>query len=232
MEKVLLMLRKGPERKPVPTKVQLGWLLQVQERLEDPPLHVEPVCSSVCDIVDEVCHALRSSRDENARELVRLLRSSHLKALLETHDAVVERKEAPPSKPEPSLLAMPTNERMEAVRVVGLRRQPDEPLVRIRYSIINGMFENIEDVRMSESFHSKDKMIGKVFEHFWICTFLNWITPKNWEYWINLDSFLEESMADEHINKEVYIYTVWTTFSIVDSSFRSLREKIPIPNRI
>lgn len=33
-------------------------------------------------------------------------------------------------------------------------------------SIINGMFENIEDVRMSESFHSKDKMIGKVFEHF------------------------------------------------------------------
>lgn len=74
---------------------------------------------------------------------------------------------------------MPTNERMEAVRVVGLRRQPDEPLVRIRYSIINGMFENIEDVRMSESFHSKDKMIGKVFEHFWIYTFLNWITPKN-----------------------------------------------------
>lgn len=178
MEKVLLMLRKGPERKPVPTKVQLGWLLQVQERLEDPPLHVEPVCSSVCDIVDEVCHALRSSRDENARELVRLLRSSHLKALLETHDAVVERKEAPPSKPEPSLLAMPTNERMEAVRVVGLRRQPDEPLVRIRYSIINGMFENIEDVRMSESFHSKDKMIGKVFEHFWIWKFLNWIPQK------------------------------------------------------
>lgn len=103
---------------------------------------MEPVCSSVCDIVDEVCHALRSSRDENARELVRLLRSSHLKALLETHDAVVERKEAPPSKPEPLLPTMPTNERMEAVRVVGLRRQPDEPLVRIR--IDNRFIQNSE----------------------------------------------------------------------------------------
>ncbi|OAD60844.1 MAGUK p55 subfamily member 2 [Eufriesea mexicana] len=101
--------------------------LLVQERLEDPPLHVEPVCSSACDIVDEVCYTLRSFRDENSRELVRLLRSSHLKALLETHDAVVERKEAP-SKPEPPPLAMPTNERTEAVRMVSLRRQPDEPL--------------------------------------------------------------------------------------------------------
>nr|XP_033189905.1 MAGUK p55 subfamily member 2 isoform X3 [Bombus vancouverensis nearcticus] len=117
-----LLFLKGLLDSPVVTS-----LVKVQERLEDPPLHVEPVCSSICDIVDEVCHALRSSRDENARELVRLLRGSHLKALLETHDAVVERKEAP-SKPEPSQLTMPTNERTEAVRMVGLRRQPNEHL--------------------------------------------------------------------------------------------------------
>ncbi|XP_076290333.1 MAGUK p55 subfamily member vari isoform X2 [Lasioglossum baleicum] len=102
-------------------------LVKVQERLEDPPLHVEPVCSCVCDIVDEICHGLRASRDENARELTRLLRSSHLKALLETHDAVVERKEAP-AKPQLLPPAMPTNERTETVRMVGLRREPNEPL--------------------------------------------------------------------------------------------------------
>lgn len=105
--------------------------VQVQERLEDPPAPVEPVCSSVCDIVDEVCHAYRASANPHARELVYLLGSSHLRALLETHDAVVERRRrtpAVPSPPSPST-TMPTNERTEAVRVVGLRRQPDEPLV-------------------------------------------------------------------------------------------------------
>lgn len=101
---------------------------QVQERLEDAPVPVEPVCSSVCDIVDEVCHALRSYRNEHARELVTLLRNSHLKALLETHDAVVERREASPI-PEPTPpLTMPSDERTEVMRVVGLTKQPDEPL--------------------------------------------------------------------------------------------------------
>jgi len=93
---------------------------------------VEPVCSSVCDIVDEVCHAFRSSRNSHARELVYLLGSSHLRALLETHDAVVERREAP-CKPDPPVLTMPTNkkEEMPPIRVVGLRRQSDEPLVSL-----------------------------------------------------------------------------------------------------
>ncbi|XP_047345899.1 protein PALS2 isoform X6 [Vespa velutina] len=100
----------------------------VQERLEDGPVPVEPVCSSVCDIVDEVCHELQSYRNEYGRELVALLRNSHLKALLETHDAVVERREASPiSEPIPSLV-MPSDERTEVMRVVGLTRQPDEPL--------------------------------------------------------------------------------------------------------
>lgn len=102
-------------------------VLQVQERLEDPPAPVEPVCSSVCDLVDEVCHAFRTSVNPHARELVNLLSKSHLRALLETHDAVVERREAP-AEPSPPAVTMPTNERTEAVRVVGLRRQSDEPL--------------------------------------------------------------------------------------------------------
>lgn len=108
------------------------WLLtnfQVQERLEDAPVPVEPVCSSVCDIVDEVCHELQSYRNEYGRELVALLRNSHLKALLETHDAVVESREASPISEPISSLVMPSDERTEVMRVVGLTRQPDEPLV-------------------------------------------------------------------------------------------------------
>lgn len=94
---------------------------------------VEPVCSSVCDIVDEVCHAFRASRNSCARELINLLGSSHLRALLETHDAVVERRESPCKPDPPALLTMPTNKKEEIapIRVVGLRRQPDEPLVSL-----------------------------------------------------------------------------------------------------
>ncbi|EFN87862.1 MAGUK p55 subfamily member 6 isoform X2 [Harpegnathos saltator] len=120
-----LLFLKGLLDSPVVTS-----LVKVQERLEDPPAPVEPVCSSVCDIIDEVCHAYRTSGNPQARELVNLLSKSHLRALLETHDAVVERRGAPEAaKPNPpAAVTMPTNERTEAVRVVGLRRQSDEPL--------------------------------------------------------------------------------------------------------
>ncbi|XP_015601085.1 MAGUK p55 subfamily member 6 isoform X3 [Cephus cinctus] len=116
-----LLFLKGLLDSPVVTS-----LVKVQDRLEDPPLSVEPVCP-VCDIVDEILHDFKLSRNENARELVSLLRGSHLKALLETHDAVATRRDASPS-PDPLFLTMPTDERADAVRVVGLRRNPDEPL--------------------------------------------------------------------------------------------------------
>ncbi|XP_029173554.1 MAGUK p55 subfamily member 6 isoform X3 [Nylanderia fulva] len=118
-----LLFLKGLLDSPVVTS-----LVKVQERLEDPPVPVKPVCSSVCDIVDEVCHAFRDSGNPCAKELVNLLSSSHLKALLETHDAVVERKETS-SKAVSPIVAMPTNKKEAMpIRVVGLRRQPDEPL--------------------------------------------------------------------------------------------------------
>ncbi|XP_033207774.1 MAGUK p55 subfamily member 6 isoform X4 [Belonocnema kinseyi] len=99
----------------------------VQERLEDPPAPLEPVHSDICDIVDEICHKYLYSYNKNARELVVLLKSLHLKALLETHDAIAKLRDSPPS-PNPRFLIMPADERTEAVRMVGLRRQPDEPL--------------------------------------------------------------------------------------------------------
>ncbi|KAI4504851.1 hypothetical protein M0802_000401 [Mischocyttarus mexicanus] len=118
-----LLFLKGLLDSPVVTS-----LVKVQERLEDAPVPVEPVCSSVCDIVDEVCHDLQFYRNEYGRELVVLLRNSHLKALLETHDAVVERREASPISETILPLVMPSDERTEVIRVVGLTRQPDEPL--------------------------------------------------------------------------------------------------------
>ncbi|XP_043502004.1 protein PALS2 isoform X3 [Polistes fuscatus] len=118
-----LLFLKGLLDSPVVTS-----LVKVQERLEDAPIPVEPVCSSVCDIVDEVCHDLQFCRNEYARELVVLLRNSHLKALLETHDAVVERREASSISETIQPLVMPSDERTEVIRVVGLTRQPDEPL--------------------------------------------------------------------------------------------------------
>ena len=99
--------------------------------METPPLSVEPVCTSVCDIVREVIQVLEPSRDKCARELTVLLRSSHLKALFETHDAIVKSRNKVKACPRPKLLTMPSDERTETVRVVGLRRQPDEPLVRL-----------------------------------------------------------------------------------------------------
>ncbi|KAL0119758.1 hypothetical protein PUN28_007888 [Cardiocondyla obscurior] len=119
-----LLFLKGLLDSPVVTS-----LVKVQERLEDSPSPVVPVCSSVCDIVDEVCHAFRASRDSHAKELVNLLGSAHLRALLETHDAIVERREAPTKPSDLPTSTMPTNRKEEVpIRVVGLRRQPDEPL--------------------------------------------------------------------------------------------------------
>ncbi|XP_018402444.1 PREDICTED: MAGUK p55 subfamily member 6 isoform X2 [Cyphomyrmex costatus] len=119
-----LLFLKGLLDSPVVTS-----LVKVQERLEDPPVPVEPVCSSICDIVDEVCHAFQTSKDSHVNELVNLLGHVHLRALLETHDAVVERREAPSKPPDSPALTMPTNKKEEMpIRVVGLRRQPDEPL--------------------------------------------------------------------------------------------------------
>ncbi|XP_066594052.1 protein PALS2 isoform X2 [Prorops nasuta] len=119
-----LLFLKGILDSPV-----LNSLVKVQERLEHPAESVIPICSSVCDLVDEICHALHNSRDVKAQELVKLLKSPHLKGLLETHDAIAVRRESlSVTQNSPEFLRMPADERAEAVRVVGLLRQPDEPL--------------------------------------------------------------------------------------------------------
>ncbi|XP_034934871.1 MAGUK p55 subfamily member 6-like isoform X2 [Chelonus insularis] len=102
-------------------------LVKLQERLEEPPKLVDPIYFEVCDLTNEITHTFEKSKDTNARQLSKLLKGSHLKALLETHDAVIKGRKTP-AKTCTFLSTMPTDERTQTVRVVGLRRQANEPL--------------------------------------------------------------------------------------------------------
>lgn len=102
---------------------------QLQERLETPPALVEPVCCNICEVAEEISYVYEVSKDINARQLSALLRKSNFKALLEIHDIVAKQRKYPPSVPSVTIPTMPSDERTEAIRVVGLRRQLNEPLV-------------------------------------------------------------------------------------------------------
>ncbi|KAJ8683547.1 hypothetical protein QAD02_019339 [Eretmocerus hayati] len=138
-------------------------LLEVHERNEKPPKHYEPICSSIGETAREISKALEPSWNPEARELLLLLRSRHVRGLLETHDACAATRYQPPQQPaqllhpqsnghdnhkdenekspqrllrfiggEIKYSRMPSTDEngipAEAIRVVGLRRQPDEPL--------------------------------------------------------------------------------------------------------
>ncbi|XP_014213419.1 MAGUK p55 subfamily member 6 isoform X2 [Copidosoma floridanum] len=118
-------------------------LIQIEERSERAPVHAVPVCSSICKVVEQVTRALEPSRNPESRELLLLLRSRHLRSLLGTHDAAIAARlqqqqlngnieESSSTMPRKPLLGgmMPSTDEIptEAIRVVGLRRQPDEPL--------------------------------------------------------------------------------------------------------
>lgn len=113
--------------------------------MEEPPKAIEPIYPEICDVAEEISYVFETSLNYEARELSRILKKSHVKALLETHDAVVEVRKAPPASvaslsiPSSSVSSessykstMPSSERTETVRVVGLRRQPKEPLVVLK----------------------------------------------------------------------------------------------------
>ncbi|XP_014238347.1 MAGUK p55 subfamily member 2 isoform X2 [Trichogramma pretiosum] len=105
---------------------------QPEERKEEPPRHAEPVCSSIVETVCEVNRQLEPAWSPESRELLLLLRGRHLRALLDVHDQVVAsralRKPVEADDERPLLLAMPSTEAAQAVRVVGLNRHPDQPL--------------------------------------------------------------------------------------------------------
>ena len=124
----------------------------MQDRLEHPPKHALPVCPAIGPTVEDIVRTLEPSRDPESRELLLLLRpGTRLRSLLDTHDAAIagkqangldndeeedEEKRREKIRQKPVLGKMPSNEERaaEAVRIVGLRRQPDEPLVCVNCS--------------------------------------------------------------------------------------------------
>ncbi|XP_063234636.1 protein PALS2 isoform X2 [Bacillus rossius redtenbacheri] len=107
-------------------------LVKVQDRLEDSVVSAQPLATGNLDLVDEVSGACQQARSKDAHELASLLRSPHVKALLESHDTIAEKSyESEPSNTDAQcqVFDVPVNGMAaDAIRMVGLRKSPNEPL--------------------------------------------------------------------------------------------------------
>lgn len=119
-------------------KIKLRPLLKVQDRLEDCPVLPKPVARNSKDLLDDLTQRCKKNgtKSKESRELVELLSTPHLQALLESHDEVAKISAEPPpprkqsesaSSKSPSDL---TSDGMtgEAIRMVGVRKKAGEPL--------------------------------------------------------------------------------------------------------
>ncbi|XP_067006977.1 protein PALS2 isoform X2 [Anabrus simplex] len=101
-------------------------LVKVQDRLEDPVPTAVPVATGNLELVGEVSYSCEKVWSKDARELAAILKNPHLKALLESHDIVAEKSYEKVPQPEPVLPA--NGMTADAIRMVGLRKNPKEPL--------------------------------------------------------------------------------------------------------
>lgn len=103
--------------------------LQDIEHLKPVQLDIRPLCRSLAQ-------RLSRARNPDARELSRLLSKSHFKALIETHDEIGTQVLIPKPPIDPRKILSKefieaTEDGMpgaETIRMVGLRRKPNEPL--------------------------------------------------------------------------------------------------------
>lgn len=97
---------------------------------------MHPVRLDNTQLCRELVHKLSRDRNIDARELARILSKPHFKALIETHDEIGARSYDPkppidPIKVLPKEFIEITDNGMggaETIRMVGLRRKPNEPL--------------------------------------------------------------------------------------------------------
>nr|CAD7592392.1 unnamed protein product [Timema genevievae] len=109
-----------------------GWRLcvQVQDRLEDPVTSAQPVGTGNLELAEHVGRRCEQARSIEARELAILLKNPHLKALLRSHDVVAEKSYEPDPEPSSQAFEIPVNGMAaDAIRVVGLRKSANEPLL-------------------------------------------------------------------------------------------------------
>lgn len=110
--------------------------MQAQDRLEERLEPKDPVSIGNVCLLSEISRLCEHSRNIDAKELNRILKKPHFRALVSSHDSIAERYEYP-SSPDLAPLAeidsidlFPNGTAMtaDAIRVIGLRKSPNEPL--------------------------------------------------------------------------------------------------------
>uniref|UniRef100_A0A131Z4I8 Calcium/calmodulin dependent serine protein kinase/membrane associated guanylate kinase n=1 Tax=Rhipicephalus appendiculatus TaxID=34631 RepID=A0A131Z4I8_RHIAP len=120
-----LIFLKGLMESPVMT-----CLVQVQDHLEEKTTTFKPVSTNNVELLRDVCQACRRVTSRDAQELANILSGPHFSALLNAHDAVAT-KSYEPAKPLPlekEAPAMTPEILNDTIRMVGIRKNDDEPL--------------------------------------------------------------------------------------------------------
>lgn len=122
------------------TKIQFCFSLlfhQIRDNtFEEVGEPLRPIQLNNTQLCRELAQKYSRERDPDIRELARILSKAHVKALIETHDEVGERAlhhtaSIPPTSVLPKEFIDITDSEMpgaETIRMVGLRRNPNEPL--------------------------------------------------------------------------------------------------------
>ncbi|XP_069941248.1 protein PALS2 isoform X2 [Cherax quadricarinatus] len=116
-------------------------LVKVQDTLEDGVGVAEPVSSGNAKLVSQIRQLCEGSTSAPSQELADLLHRPHLLALLETHDTIADRRhigDAGTSSngyssvngchENATFMPEENGYPVDAIRMVGLRKRPDEPL--------------------------------------------------------------------------------------------------------
>lgn len=107
------------------------FLFKVQDRLEESPTLPRPVSLGNKELVVDITWQCRKAKSKEAKELAEVLSKPHLRALISSHDEIAEEYKAP----SPPIVAVapkaePEADGMtgEAIRMVGIRKRPGQPL--------------------------------------------------------------------------------------------------------
>ncbi|XP_014288567.1 protein PALS2 isoform X3 [Halyomorpha halys] len=112
-------------------------IIKTQDKLENSEKAIEPISTGNVKIAREIAATCRTSSRLHSRELSVILSKPHVKSLIETHDtvAVARRSGGGRSVWESTGSQLPLVERehndameTQTIRVVGLRKVPNEPL--------------------------------------------------------------------------------------------------------
>ncbi|CAN7941887.1 unnamed protein product, partial [Ixodes hexagonus] len=105
-------------------------VFQVQDHLEEKTRSLKPVSTNNVELLRDVCKSCRRVNGRDAQELANILSDPHFSALLNAHDSVATKSYEPPEPlpPKPELLPHAPDTLNETIRMVGIRKNEDEPL--------------------------------------------------------------------------------------------------------